>query len=143
MVNTQVPPKSRKPWPFYLAVAYFGLFTVALCFAAAFCFTEAFTKGGSQNIDFVIAGSVCSLLVIAFIALLAGLFNFKKGAFITALIVLAVLSFLYVYGMFTSHGSLNAIYALLSISTFAALIADPRVRQLYKFGKTTDHNAAS
>jgi hypothetical protein len=136
MTESQLP-RDSKPWPVYVALAYFGLFTAALCFTTAYCFSRVLAKGASENMDFVIVGSVCSLLIVAFIALITGLLSFTKGAFTTALIVLAVLSFLYVYGTLASPISFNAVYAAFSVFTFAALITDSRVRRLYKFGKGT------
>jgi uncharacterized membrane protein len=117
-----------KPWPVYLAALYFGVIAAGLTVMAYFAFAEAISKGPSE---FMLMGVFSLLCAAGFLALVAGLLRSRRGAYITALVLLVAFALMWLFAFVITLAQTGIVYLIITVLTFAALIADPRVKATY------------
>ena len=125
IVTRQAASGWLKPWPVYLAAIYFGVITVGLIVMAYLAFAEAISKGPSE---FMLMGFFSLLCAAGFLALVAGLLRSRRGAYITALVLLAAIALMWLFAFVITLAQTSVVYLVITVLTFAALIADPRVK---------------
>ena len=75
---------------------------------------------------------VFSLLCAAgFLAAGSGLLRSRRGAYITALVLLVAFALMWLFAFVITLAQTGIVYLIITVLTFAALIADPRVKATY------------
>jgi uncharacterized membrane protein len=128
IVTDEAASRWLRPWPVYLAAIYFSIIAVGLIVMAYLAFAEAISKGPSE---FMLMGFFSLLCAAGFLALVAGLLRSRRGAYITALVLLAAFALMWLYAFAITLAQTSIVYLIITVLTFAALIADPRVKATY------------